>query len=376
MGVRVTIASNRDRGKRAVVVVDAPAKLEQLTKIAKNKLRLKATRFFAEGGVELADAAPVQQDLLILCSTGEDYAPPGYAAANPLSDVSPVDSTPAAEEAPRAPPPALKGLDDTGTWFEGLPEFWSAQAREAWYGTNREWWQEGYGGHSNEEAMIGDTGSDEDLELSRQFLVHLSSEGLLGGRSEGRGMRSGMGQVQRALDIGAGAGRVTKGLLLSHFDEVHLVEGCDHWLQQSRRSLGKKRTSRCHFYLYQLQEASQSKVPFPTDGRFALVWIQFVLQYLTDDDAVALLSQCRNSAASDGVIVVKENHAEGLQRRAEVDGIEAGSVFFVETPAGQNGCYDISRPDAHHRWLFEVAGLEVVSHHWGDELVTYALKRV
>ena len=37
------------------------------------------------------------------------------------------------------------------------------------------------------------------------------------------------------------------------------------------------------------------------------------------------------------------------------------------TPAGPHARYDVTRPDAHHRWLFRCAGLEVHAwEHWGE----------
>ena len=54
--------------------------------------------------------------------------------------------------------------------------------------------------------------------------------------------------------------------------------------------------------------------------------------------------------------------AEGEQRRAERE-----ATFQVDTPAGPHARYDVTRPDAHHRWLFRCAGLEVQDwEHWGE----------
>ena len=43
------------------------------------------------------------------------------------------------------------------------------------------------------------------------------------------------------------------------------------------------------------------------------------------------------------------------------------ATFQVDTPAGPHARYDVTRPDAHHRWLFRCAGLEVRAwEHWGE----------
>ena len=42
-------------------------------------------------------------------------------------------------------------------------------------------------------------------------------------------------------------------------------------------------------------------------------------------------------------------------------------MFHCDTPAGENHRYDITRPDAHHRKLFQRAGLEVLGTERGTE---------
>lgn len=372
MGVRVNLASNRDRGKRTIVIVDAPLQLEQLQKLSKNKLRIKATRFFADGGQELSRGAALQQDQLVLASAGEDYEAPGYELVYSGEEVVTINAQGSDANAADEPPPALAAVGMDGASLGGLQDFWNGRSRDSWYSTNLEFWEDV--GRSGRELARGVDDSEEDIADSKAFMNQLVADGIIHTRASGRGQNSGLGTVRRALDIGSGGGRVTKDLLLRCVDEVHLVEGSDHLLQQSRRSLGKKQCAQCHFYLFQLQGAAQG-VPFPTDGRFDIVWVQLVLEYLTDEDAIALLRHCRDAVVGGGIVIVKERHAEGLQEAMGDDAAEPGSIFVAELTPGAGNCCCAVRPDAHHKWLFRMAGLDVALDDWDSEFVTYGLRR-
>eukprot|EP00746_Dinoflagellata_sp_MGD_P015783 gnl/MRDRNA2_/MRDRNA2_135244_c0_seq1.p1 gnl/MRDRNA2_/MRDRNA2_135244_c0~~gnl/MRDRNA2_/MRDRNA2_135244_c0_seq1.p1 ORF type:complete len:316 (+),score=73.61 gnl/MRDRNA2_/MRDRNA2_135244_c0_seq1:80-1027(+) len=288
----------------------------------------------------------------------------GATGASAEHEVGCVDSS--KSKGVEAPP--LQGLDDAGTKFGCIADLWASVPRNKWYTINREFWVEGMNGKSNDEVMLGDETTDADLEASKLFLDKLLTDKVLPRR-----LKPPFG-TRRALDVGAGSGRVTKGLLLKYADTVHLIDGNEHWLQQARRSLGKKRAAQCEFSQLQLQD-SKDKVPWEGNQSHDIIWVQLVLQYLTDDDAVALLQRCIEGLSTDGVIIVKENHAEALaKKRGELPHGDPSSFFFVETPVGSNCCFDITRSDAHHRWLFSCAGLHVAANEWEDELVMYALK--
>jgi len=51
-------------------------------------------------------------------------------------------------------------------------------------------------------------------------------------------------------------------------------------------------------------------------------------------------------------------------------------MFQCDTPAGEHHRYDITRPDAHHRQLFQRAGLEVLGTERGTETNFWTLQAV
>jgi len=244
----------------------------------------------------------------------------------------------------------LCGVDDMGNSFVSLSELslWQDSNRTALYAANAVWWDAGgYCGSTDEEAMMGDDESDKDIEDSSRFLTALLK-------------RLPRLKVTLGLDAGAGVGRVTKHLLLQHCKMVHLVEASPVWSRQSRRYLGKKRGKSCTFACSRLEEF------VPKLGSVDLVWIQWVLQYLTDSDAVKTLGNLKTGLTTHGVLVLKENrpYLKGCNQR----------MFQCDTPEGENKRFDITRSDAHHRELFKRAELEVFDMEQGEETNFWVLR--
>ena len=56
-------------------------------------------------------------------------------------------------------------------------------------------------------------------------------------------------------------------------------------------------------------ETMQSFIP--EAARYDVIWIQWCIGCLTDDDLVAFLGRCRDALAPDGLIVIKDNVIDG-----------------------------------------------------------------
>ncbi|XP_035790611.1 alpha N-terminal protein methyltransferase 1-like [Anopheles albimanus] len=139
------------------------------------------------------------------------------------------------------------------------------------------------------DGMLGGFGSISfiDIRGSEQFLRHLYRLKPAPGR-------------QRALDCGAGIGRITRGLLVPFFEQVDLVEQDEHFCQTARASLED-----CgHKIGTVYNEGLQNFVP---QRHYDIIWVQWVLGHLTDEDLVQFFSRCANGLARGGMIVIKEN---------------------------------------------------------------------
>lgn len=140
-----------------------------------------------------------------------------------------------------------------------------------------------------------------------------------------------------AADCGAGVGRITKGLLSHHFTEVDVIEPVRHFLSKAEESLSSSSsTCKCNFLLKGLQEVEERP------GRYDVVWIQWCIGHLTDEDCVEFLKVCSRSLKPEGVVVVKENNA----RRGFVLDKQDSSV---------------TRSDSYLVQLFTKAGLKVTT---------------
>ncbi|KAG0711196.1 N-terminal Xaa-Pro-Lys N-methyltransferase 1 [Chionoecetes opilio] len=104
----------------------------------------------------------------------------------------------------------------------------------------------------------------------------------------------------RAVDCGAGIGRVTKLLLQKHFGKVDLVEQSQSFLDRAKESL--QNSNKVGSYLcLGLQHFS------PEPNTYDVVWTQWVLGHLTDTDLEQFFRRMASGLKPDGVIVVKEN---------------------------------------------------------------------
>ena len=163
----------------------------------------------------------------------------------------------------------------------------SEEGKKSWYGSGKEYW-------ANEAAsntgMLGGYQAvhPADMKDSAQFIEPFWP-------LEGAPLET------RALDVGAGIGRISGGLLLKLADRVDLVEGCAKFVAQAREDLGWAGPRMERFIVADMQDFA------PDAGRYHLIWIQWCIGQLPDDDLVAFLGRCRAALAPGGLIVIKDN---------------------------------------------------------------------
>ncbi|KAJ1734695.1 hypothetical protein LPJ61_000935 [Coemansia biformis] len=167
------------------------------------------------------------------------------------------------------------------------------RATKTWYEDADEYWK---GVPSSVNGMLGglEFVHGPDVRDSLDFITKMRA-----------GDASGSGHGY-ACDCGAGIGRVSKHMLLSRFDKVDLVEQNKQFLDAAASQ-----------YLKPEIEAGRvgEMLPIglqkftPSEGRYDVVWCQWVLSHLTDDDLVAFLQRCVSGLAPGGVVCVKENIA-------------------------------------------------------------------
>lgn len=159
---------------------------------------------------------------------------------------------------------------------------------------------------------------------------------------------------ERALDCGAGIGRVTKTLIAPlGFKTIDLVEPLGHMLDVARKEVDSSVAG--EFYETSLQK-------LVLDHDYDLIAVQWVAIYLTDDDLIAFVKQCREHLRPGGVIFFKEN-------------CSSDDKFLVDKDDSS-----LTRSDRHYRSCFEAAGASVVKHghqrNWERDLIPVAMYAV
>ncbi|OLN83703.1 Alpha N-terminal protein methyltransferase 1 [Colletotrichum chlorophyti] len=225
-------------------------------------------------------------------------------------------ATPSSSAASAASPPAPASVSSVQTMTDTPPPDAKISAVDG-----RSYWQ---GIDADVNGMLGGFPyiSKVDLQGSRNFLAKL-----------GIGAKSGLRKVSRVLEGGAGIGRITEGLLLDVAEQVDIVEPIAKFTAalQEKSGVGS-------VYNIGLEEWK------PLDGTsYDLVWNQWCVGHLTDDQLVAYLRRCKQVVApADGLIVVKENlSTSGVDLFDDVDS-------------------SVTRVDDKFRSLFEQAGLRLI----------------
>lgn len=127
------------------------------------------------------------------------------------------------------------------------------------------------------DGMLGGFGfiSQTDIQGSHQLLKELFRSKNPPGRSY-------------ALDCGAGIGRISKFLLTELFDQVDLVEQNADFLERAKNYLGPKSLLKIgKLYSVGLQDY------VPEKEKYDVIWIQWVLGHLTDEDLIRFFNSCR-----------------------------------------------------------------------------------
>lgn len=143
---------------------------------------------------------------------------------------------------------------------------------------------------------------------------------------------------ERALDCGAGIGRITKYLLKRHFKCVDLVEQNEIFLEKAVEYLGKEERpeDKSKFFCCGLQNF------LPENQNYDVIWCQWVLGQLTDTHLIDFFKRCTSGLKPNGVIIVKENITSS--GKVEMDDIDSS----------------VTRTDSRFHYVFQTANLEII----------------
>jgi len=215
----------------------------------------------------------------------------------------------------------------------------SPTQREQWYERGKAYWE--WAAPTNDGVMSGiGPLHDTDIADSSRFLT--SGEAPLWPLPVFR-------PDARALDIGAGIGRVSGSLLLDLCGEVDLVDGSAQHLKEARALLSGEPSGSGRGRIGSVICSDlQSFEPQPS---YDLIWIQWTTMYLTDEDLRGLLQRCQRALVPGGFIVLKDNVIDVVKGGA---GLTDGRYVVDEEDAS------VSRTRSHLLDQVGEAGLQVV----------------
>lgn len=280
----------------------------------------------------------------------EDWKRHKLTCKAPSAPADPIASMAAAALANVKDVSALVKEDDrkpeggfVGDCAEGKKKEWTIAEVEAaltkgsWRSKGKEYWR---ASAPTVNGMLGGFESVDKADIA-ETLVVLGQ--LLAGRVEGV-PRTPM-RPTFAVDCGAGIGRVTRFALAKHFEKVDIVEQDEHFIKASEKYLRDVEGHIGQRLCVGLQDFDPQKAVGDSNG-YNLVWIQWVVLYLSDTEFVEFLVRCKkalNGMDKGAAIVVKDN-------------ITHTNRFWVDMQDGS-----IIRSDLHMRTIFKRAGLKLVA---------------
>jgi protein N-terminal methyltransferase len=181
-----------------------------------------------------------------------------------------------------------------------------------------------------------------DLQGSSNFLIKLR-------RGTQRGVKQPLPLLKRVADCGAGIGRITKALLFGVAEQVDVVEPVKKFTDEFVASLTPEESQK-------LGEVKNLGLQdwVPEKEAYDLIWNQWCLGHLTDEQLVAYLRRCKDGIRGKGStdsepcnswIVVKENMSTNIY---------GNDIYDPEDSS-------VTRSDTNFRKLFQEAGLKIVA---------------
>jgi protein N-terminal methyltransferase len=247
------------------------------------------------------------------------------------------------------------GRDTNGREYDTIEEMWHYEGflkgeddndnASRWYDKSHTYWEKEENVQATIDGMLGGFAvlSERDIAASHSFLRNvIACRPLLNTKITN-------GDSSRSCECGAGIGRLTKGLLLPFgFQNCDLVETSPRLVHAAPEYIGEH-FEKCTFICKGLQDFN------PKPKTYDVIWIQWVIAYLTDWDLVNFLNRMGNALKEGGVIIIKDNTCSNLAFTADKD-----------------DC-DITRSFQYLRAIILESGLRVLSNdgddmiHWQDD---------
>jgi protein N-terminal methyltransferase len=188
-------------------------------------------------------------------------------------------------------------------------------SQQDWYEKTRRYWS---GVEPTVNGVLGgmEHVHEDDIRESKAFLESLPSVGR-----------------ERALDCGAGIGRVSKYLLCPLFQTTDVMERSPQMLAEAKAALPPDSVGE-----FLAESIEQAVLRYTYD----VIVMQWVAAYLEDDDLTSFLSRCKTALKPNGVVFIKDN-------------ISSDNHLFLNKED-----FSRIRPDRHYKLIFDKSGLACI----------------
>lgn len=177
-------------------------------------------------------------------------------------------------------------------------------------------------------------------------------------------------KIGRAVDCGAGIGRITKGLLVKVADTVDVVEPIPKFADEVKMLKGQIEGVGDVYV-----EGLESWTP-PEGRRYGLIWNQWCLGHLTDGQLIEYLRRVKGALTGDNTGMREndaslsngEHNTNGKGKQYDTSSIEEKGWIMVKENLSKEKDGDIfdeqdssvTRTDRNFRRIFAEAGLTVI----------------
>ena len=248
----------------------------------------------------------------------------------------------------------FQGTDSDGIHYYSVEEMWNAHG---WTSNSSSTWYDRAASYYDEncpttiDGVLGGFASITELDIqgSVEFIQELElirpeiTAWTIG--TQNNSVTGSRGQKRRACECGAGLGRISNGILLKlgGIEQCDLIESSANLLDAAPDYLGNAVSARCRFFCTGLQDWQ------PAPNTYSIIWIQWVLSYLTDDDIIRFFRRCGESLVDDGLIILKEN-------MCAAENSDEGIIDFeVDTNDAS-----VTRSLRYWKYLIHQAGLRII----------------
>lgn len=224
----------------------------------------------------------------------------------------------------------ISGRDTNGRDYDTVEEMWSRELKgdlddrkTGWYGKAIDYWSKV---PATRDGVLGGLSEIHEVDVKESILF---LKAVTVAHNLGRA---------RALDCGAGIGRLTKHVLLPlGFAKVDLLEPLQHMVDEAlNKELVEDKDRIGTAFVTSMQKVQLTEL-------YDVILIQWAAIYLTDNDFISFLKHCAEHLAPDGIVYFKEN-------------CSAGTDFVVDKDDSS-----LTRSDLHYKKIFAAANMHVVA---------------